>query len=75
MATYTIYYRSNDPHSPMNGEHTPVESGAAFIAAYPEAEPELGDLSDTARMVGEMPVGDTLRFWFDGGEVDITRVS
>lgn len=57
MASFTIFYRSSDKHSELNGSHAPVDSGAAFMAQYGH-ELEHGDGTPvTAESIDAMGIG------------------
>ena len=75
MATYRITYCSADKWHPMNGDCGTVDSGAAFVAAWPEALPEAGDIQDSARIVDEMATGDCVEFFDYAASIAVERIA
>lgn len=75
MATYRITYKSADPYHEMNGDCGTVDSGAAFIALWPDVEPEAGDTHDTARLVDELEIGYSVAFYEECATIDVERIA
>ena len=75
MASYRITYKSADPYHEQNGDCGTVDSGAAFIAAWPEALPEAGDIQDSARIVDEMATGDCVEFFDYAASITVERIA
>ena len=74
MATYLITFADNDPHSPRNGAHMPVASGAAFIAEYGDElailHSEVGRDDDCiAAAIDALAIGESIRLEGGWGEV------
>jgi hypothetical protein len=80
MATYSITFRSNDPHSPINGDHVPVASGAAFVAEYADTmDLEYNDGDDCACIAADidaLAIGCSLAVEGGFGELaTVTRIA
>lgn len=78
MASFAIHYRNPDPYHPINGDCTPLDSGAAIMAQWPDFQSEFGgDWHDAiASDFDNMEVGesDTLMD-MEGGELKVTRLA
>ena len=75
---FFISYRDDDSHSPMNGKHRPLPSGAAIVRAYPSAEIAVGNCffrDAVAADFDNLAPRETLRCYVDGGIITAERAA